>query len=147
MRTIAIAVGSIALGFVIAGCASDADKGAAIASAFQKVNASVQATPTPTPDPAPAAVSTAQDVVDRTGCTGLLPASSTAPFAATFDTCTWHGERLQVYTFGTIPDEESFLKAVRGYGVVPSQLAMVDLVIVAPADATTLPALRKALGV
>lgn len=136
MHRPSLAVTAVIAGFLLAGC------GSSVNAAFDKTPTAAASSQLPQAAPA---LASAQDVVDRTGCT-YEAAATVAPFAATYGTCDWHGDRLQVYTFASIADEVSFLKSVRSYGVVPAQLAMVDLVIVAPKSPSDLPALRTALG-
>ena len=82
----------------------------------------------------------------RTGCTGYALSPDVAPGAATYGTCTWKGGRLQVYTFASAADQQVFWTAVKAFGAVPSQAAVVGLVVAAPADQRNLAALRAALA-
>lgn len=142
-------VAAVAAALLIAACGASADPPATTTNAPAT---SASPTPTVTPEESmpssepPAAIATAEDVVAATGCTGYEVADQPAPFAATYGTCSWKGGRLQVYTFASEGDMASFFDSVKAFGVTESQVAVVGLVVAAPASQKNLAALRDALG-
>jgi hypothetical protein len=127
----------ILLALALAGCGSSSSPGPAAAPTGASSSPSASASPSPpaataTPAATPSEVSlTVEDAIAKTGCTGYKLSEEAAPFAATYGTCRWKGNRLQLYTFDDEAAREKFLDLSAEYGAPRSTLVIAGLLVAA----------------
>jgi hypothetical protein len=121
----------------LAGCGSSSSSPSAAPASVTvtsspSVSSPAPATPKATPTVEPSGSSLAlEEAIAKTGCTGYELAAEAAPFAATYGTCRWMGNRLQLYTFDDEASREKFLDLSAQYGAPRSSLVIAGMLVAA----------------
>lgn len=73
------------------------------------------------------------------------PESEFAPYVAEWGKCAFEDAVVRAYRFANQSDLEFFLLAIKEFGLNVSQVAIDDLMMLAPDDSTKLGAIREEL--
>jgi hypothetical protein len=118
----------------LAGCGSSSAAPPSPPQTSTPAAGTTSASPSPSPvasQPAAVASLTVEDAIAKTGCTGYKLAAEAAPFAATYGTCRWKGNRLQLYSFDDEASREKFLDLSAQYGAPRSSVVIAGLLVAA----------------
>lgn len=145
-----------ALTVALAGCGSSGEQTPTSAAPAASSSSSAPSTPAAPPTPAPeptsaepteaATVASIDEAIERTGCKGYKLADQAAPFSTEYGTCSWKGDRLQLYSFASEENREKFLELSAGYGVTREQVVICGLVVAALDKQAGIKPLRELLG-